>query len=92
MKQSDPIEPLTLRELTSLLIKHHGFREGLFETAIEFKLALGQIGPTPDEALPGAMVGVSRIGLVPADKTGPSVVDAAEVNPARKSSKKAQAK
>lgn len=92
MKQSAPIEPLTLRELTKLLIKHHGVREGLFETAIEFKFALGQVGPTPDDALPGAMLGVSRIGLVAADKTGPATVDAAEVNPARKPSKKTEAK
>jgi len=92
MTRPAPTEPMTMRELTTVLIKHHGFHEGLYETALEFKFALGQVGPTHDDLLPGAMIGVSRIGLVPAENPGPAVVDAAEVNPAKKPTKRSSAK
>ncbi|MDD5241592.1 MAG: hypothetical protein PHG47_07720 [Sulfuricella sp.] len=70
-----------LREITELLIKHHGLHEGLYDLALEFQIAVGAVGPDPSSIVPGAMIGVRRIGLVNTDKEGPSTVNAAEANP-----------
>jgi hypothetical protein len=90
MSENTPIEPLSLKELAEVLVKHHGFHEGLFDTAIEFQFALGQVGPTKESQMPGAMIGISRIGLARTDKPGPHSVDPANVNPAKKSRHKAE--
>lgn len=88
MNPEEPIRPLSMPELATVLIKHHGLHEGLFDTAIEFQFALGQVGPDPANPMPGAMIGVSRLGLVKAEKPGPHSVDAAIVNPVKKPRKK----
>lgn len=75
-------EPLSLPEIAALLVKHFGYNEGLWDLTLEFQLAVGQVGPTPDKALPGAMLAVSRIGLIRAVMKSPSTVDASEINPA----------
>lgn len=70
-----------LREITELLVKHHGLHEGLYDLALEFQIAVGAVGSDPSSIFPGAMVGVRGIGLVNTDKEGPSTVNAAEINP-----------
>ena len=78
-------QPLTmhsLRDVTTMLLKHHGIHEGLYELAIEMQFAMGPVGPSPDGVMPGVAIGFSRIGLRPAPATGPLIVDAAVVNPA----------
>ena len=75
------VDYLSLQETTEVLVKHFGYHAGLYALSVEFKIAIGQVGPSPNELLPGTMVGVSRIGLLKADKLGPHVVDASEVNP-----------
>lgn len=70
-----------LREITELLVKHHGLHEGLYDLAIEFQIAVGAVGPDPASIVPGAMFGVRRIGIMQTEKAGISTVDAAEVNP-----------
>lgn len=79
---------LSLRELTELLVKESKLHEGLFNLTIEFQIGVGAVGPTADTVLPGAMVGVSKIGLVAAEKEGPNTVDASSLNPVRKARKK----
>jgi len=69
-----------LREITELLVKHHGLHEGLYDLTLEFQIAVGAIGPDPASIVPGAMIGVRRIGIVKAVKEGLSTVDAAKVN------------
>jgi len=85
MQPTDPATPqslpLSLRELGELLIKHYGYHDGLWDVAIEFQLAVGRIGPSPESTLPGAMLGVSRIGLARAQQSGPTTIDASIVNP-----------
>lgn len=71
-----------LREITELLVKHHGLHEGLYDLALEFQIAVGAVGPDSSSIAPGAMIGVRRIGLINTDKEGPSTINAAEVNPA----------
>jgi hypothetical protein len=69
------------------LVKHLGLHKGHFQVAVGFRLGVGGIPGEPDgKPIPGAMVGVENISLVPVDATfqGPNVVNAAEVNPARK--------
>lgn len=85
-----PFPPLTLRELAVLLIKHHGLHEGLYDPAFEFQIAIGGVGPQQDALLPGAMIGVSRIGLAIAEKTSGNTVDAAVVNPRKTTTSKAK--
>lgn len=70
-----------LREITELLVKHHGLHEGLYDLALEFQIAVGAVGPDPASIVPGAMFGVRRIGITRAEKSGISTVDAANVNP-----------
>lgn len=77
------LAPLSLKEVGVALIKHLDLHEGLYDVSIEFKLAVGQVGPTQDSVLPGAIVGISRIGLAETTSKGPNTVDAGEVNPAK---------
>ncbi|HUW38833.1 MAG TPA: hypothetical protein VMV91_16025 [Rhodocyclaceae bacterium] len=80
--QPVPVEPpLSLQELGGVLVKHYGFHEGLYALMIEFQIGMGPVGPTPETLVPGAMVGVSRIGLMATREKGPRTIDAAEVNP-----------
>lgn len=84
-----PIDtPLTLKDLSILLVKHYGLNEGTFDLMLEYQIGTGAIGPDKDNLIPGAMIGVSRIGLVPTSKVGPTTVDASVVNPAKKTRKK----
>ena len=74
-------DPIPLREVTALLVKHLGLHEGQWDLAFEMQVAIGQFGIQPSEALPGAMFRISRIGLMPATQLGPLTVDAGEINP-----------
>lgn len=76
-----------LREITELLIKHHGLTEGIFDLGIEFAFAIGPVRIGPEPQMPGGIFGIKKIGLVTADAGKPTSVDAAAVNP-KKSSKK----
>jgi len=81
--------PLSLHDLATVLIKHYGLHEGCYDLMIEFQIGVGAVGPTPEALSPGAMIGVSKVGLMSSKSTGPTTVDAAIVNPAKKSRKKA---
>jgi hypothetical protein len=73
-----------LREITELLIKHHGLNDGIFDLAVEFIYAIGPVGMDANIRMPGGIFGVKRIGLMPSDEKSISSVDAAVVNPAKK--------
>lgn len=75
------LEPLPLKKLAEVLVKHYGLHEGLWETVLEFQVAIGKFGPSADVALPGVISGVSKVGLGKAAAMGPETVDAALVNP-----------
>jgi hypothetical protein len=75
-----PPQPLPLKEVAELLVKHYGLREGLWELALEMQVGIGQFGATPDAALPGAAFGVSRVGLARVAVAGPRTVNAAEIS------------
>lgn len=82
------LTPMTLKELAELLIKEKNLHEGLFDLAFEFQIAVGGVGPTTESLVPGAMIGVSRVGLTQTQQVGPHTVDAALVNPAQALPKK----
>lgn len=86
---STPQKPISfsLREMTELLIKQQKLYEGLYELAFEFQIAIGEVGTSPENVLPGAMFGISSIGLSKSDNENINTVDAAKVNPLKKTSK-----
>lgn len=53
-----------LSEVTESLVKKQGIQSGLWDIAIEFGLTAGLMGPTPEVALPTALLQVSKILLV----------------------------
>lgn len=86
-QHSAPITPLlSMRDLASVLVKHYGLTEGTYDLMLEYQFGTGAVGP--DKDIPGVMIGVSRVGLVPTTKQGPSTVDAALINPTKKPRKK----
>jgi hypothetical protein len=79
MSAAPSIDPLSMRQLTEVLIRHHGLTEGLFDLLVEFQIGTGAVGPDKDRLLPGAMIGLARVGLSPAKVRGPNTLDAAEL-------------
>ncbi|MCK4821683.1 hypothetical protein KA005_38310 [bacterium] len=80
------IADFSLTEITEILIKQKGIHEGLYNLSTQLQIAVGAVGPTPDLILPGAMIGISRIGLskIEKEKRNAHTVDAAKVNPSPK--------
>lgn len=85
----DPVllHPKSLRELGALLVRDAGIHEGLFDISFEIQTMIGSFGPT-EEILPGALIGIRRVGLMRTDRRNPNTVDAAQVNPRTKPSVK----
>lgn len=81
-------EPLSIHELTEVLIKHHNLHEGRYELLIEFKIGTGMVGIDKESLTPGAMFGVSKIGLAKSKSDGPMTVDASIINPAKKTQRR----
>ncbi len=86
--QNQTVE-FSLVEMAEMLIKHQGIHEGLYNLSLRFQIAIGAVGPSPELRYPGAMVGVSHIGLAKTEegKKDSNTVNAAEVNPAPKASR-----
>jgi hypothetical protein len=80
--------PLSLSELAVLLVKHYGLNEGAFDLMLQYQIGTGAVGPDKNHLVPGVMMGVSQVGLVPSTKVGASTVDASLVNPTKKPRKK----
>ena len=72
--------PLSLKELAEVLIRHYELHEGLYEVGVQFNIAVGTVGPTPDAAAPGVVFTVEGLGLSRASQDSPLCVDAAIVN------------
>ncbi len=73
-------------EVLEALIKKAGLREGRWQLIMTFGLAGVNVGPTPEEMVPGAAIAVASIGLTKATPESPEalVLDASVVNPASK--------
>lgn len=72
------------KELVELMIKKAGIHEGKWVLLVNFGFTAINGGPSPDQMVPAAVVGVQSIGIQKAALDSPSglVVDAGEVNPA----------
>ena len=73
--------PLSMKELTAVLVKHYGLKEGKYDLGIEFQIGTGPVGPYKEELLPGIILGVKSVGLALAKDDAPNTIDAAEVVP-----------
>lgn len=73
----------TLAEIAEILIKQQGIHEGFYNLSIQFQLAFGAVGPSPELTCPGAMIGVGGIGLskIEKEQANKDTVDAAKINP-----------
>ena len=80
--------PLTMRDLATVLVKHYGLHDGVYDLIIEYQIGMGGVGPDPSSPVPGVMIGASKVGLIPSTTKGPTAVDAAIVNPTKKMRKK----
>lgn len=85
-KKQNLVANFSLVQLAEILVKSEGLHEGLYNLSIEFKIGVGTIGPPEESILPGAVVGISRIGLSKTEESEKNIhtVNAAEVNPAPK--------
>lgn len=93
-KKQDVIVEFTLAEIAEILIKQQGIHEGFYNLSIQFQLAFGAVGPSPELTCPGAMIGVGGIGLskIEQKKANKDTVDAAKINPSPELKVKAKAK
>lgn len=71
------------KELAEILVKQQGIHEGLWGVFLRFGIRGANIGHTPEELLPAAVVPVIEIGIQKFDEPSRLTVDAAVVNPAR---------
>lgn len=69
-------------EVVTALVKKQELHEGFWQLYVEFGIGAANVGPSPDQLLPAAIVPVLKIGLQRVDKKENHLtVDAAEVNP-----------
>lgn len=91
IKPPSPIIGLLRDEdLIGVLIKHNNLHEGLYVLSVEMRIAIGAVGPNAESLIPGAIVGVSGVGLtkVETPTVGIKYIDAALFNPKAKPRKK----
>jgi hypothetical protein len=75
-----------LREVTVALIKQQGLHEGRWFPALELSFTSGNMGPSPEQARPSALLELRGLQLIRQPEempSGPGTADAAEVNPAQ---------
>jgi hypothetical protein len=66
---------LSLHEICELIAKHFSLTEGKYELTVEFKIGMGAVGSTPEDRVPGAMIGVNKIGLLQIESEGPLTIN-----------------
>lgn len=69
------------KEVVTALLKAQGLHEGIWGLYMKFGIAGANVGPTPTELHPAAIVPVIEIGLQKFDEVNNLSVDAAKVNP-----------
>lgn len=80
------VEPLTLKQLGELLVRHYKIKTGKYEVLVEFQFGAGAVGLQPEQKIPGLVIGVNRIGLTPTTTDGPNTIDASKIRKGRKPS------
>jgi hypothetical protein len=78
------------KEVVEALLKQEGIHDGIWALSVEFGFGAANINtdPSGETVAPASIVTVQKIGLVRAEKLDNISVDAAEVNPAPKTTAK----
>lgn len=69
------------REIVELMLKQQGIHEGIWGLFIKFALNASNVGPSQNELIPAAIVGVIEMGLQKFEQESNIALDAAKVNP-----------
>lgn len=69
------------RELVEILVKQQGLHEGIWGLYVRFGLGASNVGESPAQLQPAAIIPVVEIGLQKFDRETGISVDAAKVNP-----------
>ena len=67
------------QELAELMVRPAGVKEGLWGIYLKFGIAGANVGQTPDDVAPAAIVPVVEIGLQRFEEPSRLTVDAAEI-------------
>lgn len=78
------LKPLSLQELTEVLVRHYGLTEGQFDLLVNYQVGAGMFGPAPGQTGPGLAVSLQQIGLSPSQTSTHLTVDAAKVGKRKK--------
>jgi hypothetical protein len=70
---------LSLRDACEVLVRHFGHTEGIWDISLELNFSVGAVGPSPDKTIPGAIMGISKIGIALSPREGPNTVDASKL-------------
>jgi hypothetical protein len=70
-----------LAEVTEMLVRKAGVKEGLWQLNVDFNFAAATAGPSEKEALPTAMAAVSKLGINRVERMTALSVDASQLKP-----------
>ena len=71
----------SFKEIAEALVRQQDIHEGLWGLYVEFGIAAGNIGSSPEDVKPAAIVPIVKLGLQKFSEASALTVDAAEVNP-----------
>lgn len=69
------------KEVVEALLKKHGIHDGIWGLYVKFGIGASNIGASPADILPAAIVPVMELGIQKFDQENNIAVDAATVNP-----------
>ncbi len=69
------------KEIAEALVRFANIHNGLWGVAIKFGLQGTNIGTSPDDLMPAAIVPVVKLGLQSFEEPNNLTVDASEINP-----------
>jgi hypothetical protein len=70
----------TFKEVAEALVKQQNIREGLWGLYVEFGIAAGNLGSSPEDVRPAAIVPILKLGIQKFAEPSALTVDAAEVH------------
>jgi hypothetical protein len=70
-----------LKEIAELLVRDRGITEGHWGVYVKFGLQAGNVGPSPKELFPAAIVPLMEFGIQRFDEPNALTVDAAQLQP-----------
>lgn len=73
----------TYKELATLLVKDQGLHSGYWGVYVKFGIQALNVGRSPADLLPAAIIPITEVGLQKFDKETNLSIDAAKVNPTK---------